>query len=929
LPAWLPTLIEHRCSVGERGGFFERLRRGTYLAHILEHVALELQSLAGTEVGFGRTRQASEDGVYKVAVEYADEEVGRAALEAARELCLAAVHDQPYDVAATIAGLKETVARNRPAPVVAAVLEAAQKRRIPARLVDACGLIALGQGASQRRILGTQTDRTSAVAAAIAYDQELTRSLLRSIGVPVPEGWPVSDAAGAWQGAQDLGLPVVLRPRYASGTGKVSTPLTSQQEVEAAFTLSAQEGWSAIIERLVPGNTYSLLLIGDRVVAATDLSTGQDVTDLVHAEVAARAAEAAGVVGLDVAGVDFVAISLAQSLEAQGGAIVAVYDKPGLPTARPIGDALVEHLFPALQTGRIPVVGVTGVNGKTTTTRLTAHILAQAYRPVGLACTEGILIDGRSIMYGDCSGPKSAKVVLQHPEPRAAVLETARGGILREGLGFDRCDVAIVTNIGEGDHLGTADIDTAEQLAWVKSTVVAAVSRTGSAVLNAADPLVVGMAGQCRGSIIYFARDPANPVIVEHRKTGGRAIFVRNNRIVLAEGDRETLLHPLDRVPVTHGGRVGFHVENALAATAAGWALGLPHDDLRAGLGTFIPGMDGAPARFNLLDVRGTTVVLDYGHNVSALARLIETLDQFSHQSRSIVYSAAGDRRNEDMVRQGEQLGDAFDQVILYEDTYLRGRPEGEIFSLFRQGLTGRKRVRKIQEIRGGIQAVDTALDGVRPGELLVIQPDLILDTVEHIRNRFGPGAREINLNEALSMAAPNVGAAPSVEPASELLEVRVGRLGKCVHVTRTVPRGKVLLRTWGEKVPERTRHSIQVDFHTHLLVPSPLLFLNHSCEPNCGLLIRRGVEEIELHALRRLEPDEELTLDYDTFEWEILFMDEPCLCDTPSCRGSIRGYKHLPRKVRESYGHYIAEHLRLMEAPAPKPAAAPVPAGS
>jgi cyanophycin synthetase len=577
------------------------------------------------------------------------------------------------------------------------------------------------------------------------------------------------------------------------------------------------------------------------------------------------------------------------------------------------------------------VVGVTGVNGKTTTTRLTAHLLGRTHRPVGMTCTEGVYIDGRPITTGDCSGPKSARNVLQHPEVRAAVLETARGGILREGLGFDRCDVAIVTNIGEGDHLGSSDIDTPEQLAWVKSTVVAAVAPEGAAVLNAADPLVVEMAGQCRGSIVYFART-ANPVIVQHRAEGGRAVFARDGVIVLAEGTREIVLLALDRAPLTQGGRIGFHVENTLAAAAAAWALGLPLAEIRAGLENFIPGMDGAPARFNLLQVRGALVVLDYGHNVSAVRCLIEALDHLPHSPRSIVYSAAGDRRDVDMVRQAELLGDAFDRVILYEDTYLRGRAEGEIFGLFRKGLSGRKRVREVQEIRGGILAVDAALDALRPGQLLVIQPDLILDTVEHIRNRFGPDAREITLNEALLSAAPKNGASPAPAPVPEtvgdLLEVRVGRLGKCVHVARSVPRGKLLLRTWGEKVPERSRHSIQVDSDTHLLVPSPLLFLNHSCEPNCGLLIRSGVEEIELHALRRLEAGEELTLDYETFEWEIHFMTGPCLCESPGCRGSIRGYKHLPRKVREGYGAYIAEHLRVREA-AHRSAAAPVPAGS
>jgi len=725
LTAWLPTLIEHRCSVGERGGFFERLRRGTYQAHILEHVTLELQSLAGSEVGFGRARETCEDGVYKVAVEFEEEELGRACLEAACELCLAAVHDSPYDVGAEVARLRELAGRVRPAPATASILRAARKRHIPVRRLGAGNLMLLGHGARQQRILGHQTGRTSALAESIARDQELTRRLLRDVGVPVPDGELVPD-----------------------------------------------------------GPSWRLLVVGERVVAADRRQPAQghqngeahpDITDRLHPEVAARALEAARVVGLDVAGIDIVAADLSQPLEEQGGVVVGVDANPDVGlhvhapggVRRPVGEAIVSHLFPEGQTGRIPIVAVTGVNGKTTTTRCIAHIVGRTQKCVGMTCTEGIYVGGRRTESGDCSGPQSARTVLQNPKVDVAVLETARGGILREGLGFDRCDVAVVTNIGEGDHLGVADIDTLDKLARVKRTIVEAVPPGGAAVLKADDPLVAAMASECRGHVVFFARDAGNPVIVRHRKDKGRAVFVRDRHIVLADGEQEIPLVPLDRVPLTHGGRIGFQVENALAATAATWSLGVPCEVIRVALESFTPDVDKVPGRFNLFDIHGATVIIDYGHNVSSLACLLEAVGQFPHKRRLAVYSVAGDRRDCDLVRQGAMLGDAFDRVILYEDHYMRGRKQGEIISVMRQGLAQGKRVTEIQEITGAVKAVETALGLARPEELLVLQADVVDETVTFLRRYLASGkaGREISLNEALVIARPKM-AAPLRVPA-------------------------------------------------------------------------------------------------------------------------------------------------------------------
>jgi cyanophycin synthetase len=769
LKAFLPSLAEHRCSEGRAGGFYERLDRGTYLAHILEHVVLELQTLAGAPVKYGKTRMSKTDGVYKIAVGYKDEDLGRAAFNVGRDLVLAAVQDRPFDVAAAVASLAAIFETNKPSPMAAAVLAAAKERRIPARLIDTSGLMQLGYGARQRRVLEGQTDASSAVANGIAYDRVLTREILAAIGVPAPYGRAASSEDNAWAAAQEVELPAIVRPKFVNAIGG-SAPLATEADVRAGYRQLAEQGYTVLVEHATPGHEHRLIVIGSKVVAAfrkTDAGW-LDVSPTLHPRSAKRAVDAAQVIGLDVAAIDIIIENPAVPLEDQKGAVISVIAQPdlgphlnvgqtsSLPVSEQAGSllhvALLDHLFPNPQSSRIPLVAVTGTNGKTTTTRLTAHLLGQVHPVVGMCCTEGIYINQRRIMKGDCSGPKSAKAVLNHAEPHAAVLEVARGGILREGLGFDRCDVAIVTNIGDGDHLGNNDIDTPEQLAYVKSTIVWAVEKNGFAVLNANDPLVVPMTQWCHGGVIFFARPANHPVILEHRGKGGRAIFTERSTIILAEGTSTIELIALADVPLTQGGRVGFHVENALAAAGAAWALGIPLDAIRRGLAGFAPKMDQVPARFNIMDIGGITVVLDYGHNTSAVARMLEVLDQFPHKKRSVVYSAAGDRRDVDIVAQGEQLGAAFDRVFIYEDTYLRGRREGEITELFQTGMSLTRRVHDIRSVKGGMLAIEIAFAACRPGELLVIQPDRIDEGVALLQRFVQQGGREMSLEEALRL---------------------------------------------------------------------------------------------------------------------------------------------------------------------------------
>jgi cyanophycin synthetase len=702
------------------------LQDGTSAGHVLEHVAIALQNLAGTEVGFGRTRETSTEGVYKIVIEYKEEELGRACLESACRLCLAAIHDQTVDVAGEVEQLRKLAQRAQPTPGAAALLEAAGQAGIPVRRLASEGLLLLGQGSRQRRFLAGQTDRTSAMAEAIASDRDLTRSLLQAVGVPTPP------ADG---------------PDTLPATGHASAPKSS----------------------------WRLLVVGERVTAASDAMSPAGAPAVIHPEVAARAVEAAGVIGLDIAEIAVVAGSLDRPLEEQGGVIEAVDPHADLAAFGPAGAReVLEHLFPRGETGRIPVVAVTGVNGKTTTTRLIARMLARSGRCVGMTSTEGIYLyergpdasndRGRCLEAGDCSGPASAQAVLNNPKVEAAVLETARGGILRAGLGFDHCDVAVVTNIGAGDHLGLGDIDTPAQLARVKRTIVEVVAPSGAAVLKADDPLVADMATSCPGAVVFFARDPENPVLVKHLQEGKRAVVVRRRWIVLVEGAREVPVVPLEQVPLTGRGRVGFQIDNALAAVATAWSLNVPRRVIAATLKTFTPDLEHAPARFNLLEVNGATCVFDYGHNADSLACLIEVLEMMPHAWRSVVYTAAGDRRDSDLIRQGELLGDGFDRVILYEEEYcIRGRPPGQIISLFRQGLAGRRRVSQIDEVRGAINAIQTTLGAARPGDLLLVQVDIVDETIELVRRLLASGvAREIDFSEAVGLA--QAGAVPFSE---------------------------------------------------------------------------------------------------------------------------------------------------------------------
>lgn len=528
---------------------------------------------------------------------------------------------------------------------------------------------------------------------------------------------------------------VNLDPRRGDGH---ATSLTKIRFDDIALGTLAQQGMHA----------DSVPSLGQRVVLRNNanLSTGgtaTDVTDDVHPDVAERAIAAAHMIGLDICGVDLVADSVLKPMEEINGGIVEVNAAPGLrmhlaPSfgkPRPIGEAIMDTLYGPGDDGRIPVIAVTGTNGKTTTVRLIAHLMTASGLRTGMTNTDGVYIEGGRIDSGDCSGPRSARNVLLHPDVDAAVFETARGGLLREGLAYDKCQVAVVTNIGSGDHLGLNYITTLEDLAVLKRVIVQNVAVGGMAVLNAADPTVAAMAEKTRGEVTFFAQDVGNPIMAMHRAQGRRVVFVDNGHLVAAQGQFAERID-LREVPITRGGVVGFQVENVMASVAAAWAVGTSWESIRLGLKTFVGESDNAPGRFNVFDYRGATVIADYGHNPDAISALVNAVDSMPAKRRSVVISGAGDRRDQDIRQQTEILGKAFDDVLLYQDQCQRGRADGEVIALLRSGLQDASRTRHVEEINGEFVAIDRALERLGDGDLCLILIDQVDAALAHITAR-------------------------------------------------------------------------------------------------------------------------------------------------------------------------------------------------
>ena len=791
------------------------------MAHALEAVSLGLQAAAGCPVAFGQTMSTPEQGVYQIVFQYTEEPVGRLALDLAEALCVAALNNDPFDIAQALARLRELDEDVRLGPSTGSIVNAATARGIPYRRLTEGSLVQFGWGSKQLRIQAAETGNTSAIAEAIAQDKDLTKMLLEAAGVPVPRGFVVEDENEGWDIANKIGLPVVVKPRDGNQGKGVAVNIETREQLNAAFKVASEISRDVIVEQYIPGHDFRMLVIGNQLVAAArrdpptvigdgkhtvaqlvdqvnadplrgdghataltkirfdeialatlatqglnaqsipekgkrvllrnnaNLSTGgtaTDVTDEVHPELAARMVTAAQMVGLDIAGVDLVAETILKPMEEQRAGIVEINAAPGLrmhlsPSfgkPRQVGEAIIASMFAAGDNARIPVVAVAGTNGKTTTVRLTAHLLSTSGKRVGMTNSDGVYIGQRCIDTGDCSGPRSARNVLLHPDVEAAVFETARGGILREGLAFDRCDVAIVTNIGIGDHLGMNFINTVDTLALVKRVIVQNVAPHGTAVLNAADPMVAKMAEVCPGTVIFFSLDRLHPVLNTHRAQGKRVVFCDNGQLVCSEAGQDHSI-PLSAIPLTRNGTITFQIENAMASIGAAWALGLDAEKIARGLHSFESSANAVPGRFNQFQHKGATVIADYGHNPDAMRALASAIEAMKPQKSHVVISGAGDRRDEDIRDLTRILGNSFDNVILYQDQCQRGREDGEVLKLLQEGLVGTKKAKQVKEITGEFLAIDTALNDLSAGDICLILIDQVEESLAYLKEQVRP----------------------------------------------------------------------------------------------------------------------------------------------------------------------------------------------
>ena len=668
LTNWLPGLIEHRCGVGERGGFLLRLREGTWPAHILEHLTIELQNLAGMKVGFGKARETGVRGIYKVAVRTRHEQVGRACLHAARDLLMAAIEDRPFDVPGTVTRLHELADQLCLGPSTDCIVDGAASRHIPFIRLTEGNLVQLGYGARQRRIWTAETDLTSAIAEGIAGDKDLTKRLLKSCGVPVPDGRIAESPEDAWEAAEEIGLPVAVKPVDGNHGRGVSLDLTTREDVERAYQLALPEGSEVIVERYVPGNEHRLLVVGPRVVAAArgeaawvrgdgrstivelidsqlnsdprrgttedyplnkilideDPAVGLelerqgfapdavpaagqkvliqrngnvafDVTDQLHPSVVETAALAARVVGLDIAGIDMVVEDISRPLDAQGGAIVEVNAGPGLlmhlkPAAgapRPVGRAIVDHLFPDAGTGRIPIIGISGSQGTTAIAHLVAQLITCTGKRTGLACSDGLYLGQRRVKAGNCATWRVGQQLLMNRGMDAAIFEHDARSILGEGYAYDRCLVGVVTDMQMDAALAEYYISEPEQMHTVMRTQVDVVLPDGVAVLHAADPAVAELASLCDGAVLFYALEADLPVIAEHCARGGRAVFLRDNQLVVAGGSGETPLFNLAALPPDMNGKP-LQPLHVLAAVGVALALDIPLELILAAIETCV-----------------------------------------------------------------------------------------------------------------------------------------------------------------------------------------------------------------------------------------------------------------------------------------------------------------------------------------------------
>ncbi len=818
LEAMIPSLIEHRCSVGTRGGFFERVEEGTWMGHVIEHIALEIQTLAGMDTGFGRTRGTGKDGEYYVCFSYMEEDAGIYAAKAAVRIAHALIFEEEYDMDDDIQRLREIREDTRLGPSTGCIVDEAAKRGIPYIRLNKHSLVQLGYGVNQKRIRATIASTTGNIAVDIACDKEETKNLLGAAEIPVPKGDVVRTEEGLQDAIDRIGYPCVIKPIDGNHGKGNTTNIIDWEMALKAFAAAKVYGRSVIVEKYITGFDFRILVINYKFICAAlrtpasvvgdgkntiqylldevnkdprrgyghekvltqitiddftkimldekgytletipakdelvllkptaNLSTGgtsTDVTDEVHPANIMMCERIAKIIGLDICGIDIMATDLRTPVKENGGAILEVNAAPGFrmhidPSVglpRNVAEPVVDMLFPKGSAGTIPIIAITGTNGKTTTTRLTAHIAKTAGYKVGYTTSDGVYIQNQMMMKGDCTGPVSSTFVLKDPTVDFAVLECARGGILKNGLAFQNCDVAVVTNIS-ADHIGLGGIDSMEQMAKVKQVVPETVFNHGYAILNADDDLVYAMKEGLKCNIAYFSMDENNPRIKKHCKDGGYAAVFENGYITIMKGTWKIRVIKVSEVPVTYGGKALHNVMNCLPAVLSTYFWrNIEIEDIKLALQTFVPSSAQTPGRLNMFQFKHFQFLVDFAHNPAGLELLCDFISKLDGEPKVGIISGTGDRRDEDIKELGRISGRSFDEIIIRQDKNLRGRTAEEIVNLLVEGINETKtKDIPIEIIYNEKEAIMYAYNNAKSGSLITIMCDVVAEALDLIK---------------------------------------------------------------------------------------------------------------------------------------------------------------------------------------------------
>jgi cyanophycin synthetase len=816
LEAMFPTMIEHRCSEGVRGGFFSRIERGTWMGHVIEHIALEIQTLAGMETGFGRTRETKTPGIYNVVFSYTEENVGLFAAESAVAIAEALIAGTDYDVEADIQKMREIRERVRLGPSTGSIVEEAVARDIPWIRLGTNSLVQLGYGINQMRFQATITCKTSSIAVDIACNKEQTKRMLDLASIPVANGGICVDEEDLTDVIKKIGYPIVIKPLDGNHGKGASINVKKWEDAVEGLAYAKKYSHRVIVEKFITGYDFRVLVIDNKLVAAAkrepahikgdgkqniqqlidetnldpkrgyghenvltqidvdrdttdlleklnytletvpkkgevvylkstaNLSTGGtsiDVTDMMHPENIFLCERISRVIGLDVCGVDIMAENLTQPLKENGGCILEVNAAPGfrmhlapsegLP--RNVAAPVIDMLYPPGKPSRIPIIAVTGTNGKTTTTRLLAHIVKNNGYKVGFTTSDGIYVQNHMMEKGDTTGPISAEYILKDPTVEFAVLETARGGILRSGLGFSRCDIGIITNIQE-DHLGLSDIHTLDDLARVKSTVVKSIKKDGWAILNAEDEQCLKIANELSCNVAYFSMDENNPKAKQFSKEGKIVAVYENGFITIKKGEWKIRVERATHVPLTMGGKAKFMIANVLAATLASYLQGFKTDDISLSLQTFIPSAAQTPGRMNIFEFKKFKVLIDFAHNPAGYKGVEEYLSSIEATKKIGIIAGVGDRRDEDIKECATIAARMFDHIIIRQEKHLRGRTEEEIIGLIMEGIAESGRTVTHEIIKKEVEAIKHAIDNAEDGSFITALSDVVTNAIEIVQ---------------------------------------------------------------------------------------------------------------------------------------------------------------------------------------------------